>query len=502
VTIAAGSLYTVVSVVAPGFRIGIVNPGYRVGLEVVGLCALTFAAIVMVLPEDRDATPVRDGLVAALVILALSNVAFGVGPAVFDGRFDIDRGLGLYPWVAARHLAGAWFLAAALGRPRLGLKLTLSWALLSLFVVESLLVLIGDRLPVPVVIDATGTAVEVVEPVAHVALQLVPGMLFALGAWLAARLHRTTGSAVSRWLALALSVQVFAQLHEILYPAMLGPLITSADLLRLVAFLLLLVGSLAQVRNLYRARSSTVRLQQRDLDHHADLVARLSRAQEQEEVFRSIVTHELATPIATIRNYADLIAAQLPAGRSAAVDQAVASMRREADALLELVGRIDELRWSDHEGFSCQLRPLRILPLLDDARRFVESLDAGRNVLVRCPDLRVLADPVRLGQLLRNVLVNAVRFAPPGTPIELHGSVDADGFELAVEDHGPGIPADERGLVLRRAGRGRNAIGTEGRGLGLYLAQQIAIGHGGSLHLGDRLGGQGTSVRIRLQVAT
>jgi len=494
--------YTVLSLAVPAARLEMASPSARVVIEVVGVCALLFAAVVLALPGERDLPPACHTIVAALVVIALANAAFGIGPYAGSGRLPGDHGLAFYPWVAARHVAGLLFIVAAVQRPRLGLRLTLGWALFAFLTIELLVIAGRDGLVAPVTISAAGTSLTIVEPLAHIVLQAVPGVLFAVGSWLAGRLYRTTGTLVLLWVSLALALQVYAQLHEILYPALLGPIVTSADALRLSAFAFLLAGAVVQLRHLYATRSRTVRVQASDIHHHSRLVDELGGFAEKEELFRSIVTHELATPIAAIRNYSELIAAKIPQPHSAELKGALNDMQTEANGLLELVGRIDELRDLTREEFTCELRAVRIRPLLVEAQRFVEGLDTSHAVLVDCADDRVLADPVRLGQLLRNLLMNAVRFSPSGTPIRIIGRRFQDDFEVTMIDCGPGIPAGERTMVLRRSVRGRNAVGTEGLGLGLYLAEKIALGHGGSLHLADGPEATGTEVVVKLQVAT
>jgi signal transduction histidine kinase len=494
------AIVTLLVLLFPATRVALVSPSSRIALEMLGLSALVVAAVILSLPDEEDRPTGRDGLVAALVTMALANVAFGVGPALLGARFEIDRGLALYPWIAARNLAGAWFILAAFGRPRRGLAVTLGWAILALVAVESVLIGVGDRLSVPVQLSADATAVVVVDPVAHVLLQVVPAALFAVGSWLAGRLHLRTDSVIARWVSLALLLQSFAQVHEIIAPAMLGPVITSADLFRLSAFALLLAGSFLHLRGLYRSRAFTVRAQQSDLRAHTDLIARLSAAAEQEQLFRAIVSHELATPIATVRAFSELLAARLPEPRGESIDEALEGLRGEATRLLELVGRLDELRDLEHAEFDCALRPVRIVPILEESLGFIRGLEGRSRIRLEAVDLRVLADPVRFGQLLRNLLVNAVRFSPPSSPVDVTGSPDSEGrYEVTVRDRGPGIPVEERELVLLRSARGSNAVGTEGRGLGLWMADRIAVAHGAPLSIEDAADG-GACIRVRLEV--
>lgn len=501
-TLAAGLVYTLATVWAPGLRVAMAAPDLRVVIEVSGLLFVLFAALVLSLPGEIDVRPARDAFVAALVVLAVANAVFAVGPFVAAERLTVDRGLAFYPWISARYISGLLFIAAGLERPRLGLARML-WASLALLAaVELALIGLATWLPVLVVIDlaAAGQAVHVVAPVGHALAQAVPGLLFGLGSVLAGRLYRSSRAPLYLWLSLSLAVQVVTQVHEILYPAILGPIITSADLLRILAFTLLLTGAVVQLRRLYRSRSRAVRVQQADLDRQAVLVDELHSFAETEADFRGLVSHELSTPIAAIRAFAHVLSASARPDDPPRVRRAVTGIETEARRLTELVGRMDELRDLELSGFRCDLRPVRIRSIVADAVQFVDGLPGNHPVELRTSDVRVSADPVRLGQLLRNVLTNAVRYSPPGAPIEIEGAPDGDRYWLRIVDHGPGIPPEDRQRVLRRYARGTVADGDEGSGLGLYLAARIAQAHGGDLYL-DSAVGAGTVVTVRLRVA-
>lgn len=497
---AAGAVVTAVVVWVPGARIELDAPGLRVALEVVGFCLVLLAALSLSLPSPLDVRPARDLFVAALVVLVAANAIFAVLPVVSDGRVAVDRGLGFYPWMAGRLVAGALFIAAGLERPRLGLARSVVLGLVALVLVEGLLVATGTRLPVPVVlVDGDPLQVRVVAPRTHAAIEAVAAGLFALGARYALRLHRRSRAPAHRWLAVGLSLQVYAHLHEILFPAILGPVVTTADAFRLAAFTALAVGAVIQIRDLYRSRTRAVVSQREDLSRQAAIVERLARFARQEQDFRTIVTHELATPIAAIHAYAHVLrrhAADTPP----AVRRAVEAIAQEARRLEELAARMDELRDSEAASFDADLRPVRVGPLVADAVRFAEGLLGAHPVTARCDDDRVLADPLRLGQALRNVLSNAARYSPVGSPITIRGRRVGDRYELAVEDRGPGIPSEERTQVLDRYVRGSTAAGHDGAGIGLYVAARIAEAHGGSLRIDDVPDG-GACVVVDLAVA-
>ncbi len=99
----------------------------------------------------------------------------------------------------------------------------------------------------------------------------------------------------------------------------------------------------------------------------------------------------------------------------------------------------------------------------------------------------------RLKTAVRNLLDNAAKFGPPGTPVQvrLHAG------ELTVRDHGPGIPPGDLPHVFDRFYRAASARGVPGSGLGLAIVRQVAEGHGGTVRAADAAGG-GTLVRFRV----
>jgi len=88
-------------------------------------------------------------------------------------------------------------------------------------------------------------------------------------------------------------------------------------------------------------------------------------------------------------------------------------------------------------------------------------------------------DVVQFAQVVTNLLSNAAKFSPPGSPIDVAVTQAGGWVDISVTDRGPGIAADDLGLVFRKYGR-TDPLGN-GTGLGLYLARQIARSHGGDI---------------------
>lgn len=505
-TVAVGGAYTLAVVALPHLGVVARDVSVRVAIEVGGFFLLSFAALILAAVRDDERQTARSAFVTGLVVMAVTNAMFGLALSL-----DVYRpsgGVAYYPWVVGRSLAGLLFALAAAGRLRLGVGRTLIAGLAVLAALDTAVIVFSERLVSVVrLVEAAGAlpTVVVAAPGVHVGLQSVPGLLFLLAAWLAARSYRRSRSPLFFALSLALMVQSFTQLHEVLHPALLGPIITSADALRVWSFLLLAGGALLEARRLFVDQTATLHSQGHDLRAHDALAEELTRLVEREQDFQAIVSHELATPVAAIRAFAHVVAASVGDPLSVRVRQAIRGIRSESGRLSELVSRIDELRDLELTEFRCDPQPMLLRPLLTEAAAFVKGLPGDHAATVRGPEnVRVWADPVRFGQAIRNVLGNAARYSPPETAITIEVEPASRGrIRIAVTDQGRGIPADERESVLGRYTRGRRTRGEEGVGLGLYVASRIAGAHGGRLRIEDPLdpGAAGTRVVIELRAA-
>lgn len=498
--VAALAVYTVLTVTVPALQFAWYSPDSRIVLETLGLTVSLFTAMALMLPEEGDAAPPRGAFVAALVPLGVSNAVFGVLPFVLSTRIA-GGASSFYPWLTSRYLAAILFIVAGVGRPRLGVGRYLMVTFAALAAIDVVVLVVGDGLPVPEGVPGTGVPIDTDTIRRGVLVAIAPAVLFAVAAWLSFRVFARTYSRIHLWLTVALCTQVFTQLHEVLYPAVLGPVITSADVLRILVLLLLLCGAVLKVRRLFVDRGAALVRQSEELATQRELMQAMTQFAEREETFRSMVVHELATPIATLRAFAHVLGRHVEQAPPE-VRQAQRAITTESGRLQRLVDRMEELRSIEDPDLRLERSPVRLRPLLEELARYVSGLPGDHHAIVDSDDVRVHVDPVRLGQALRNIVTNAVTYAPDGSPILMTGQVCPDGrVEIAVEDRGPGIPADDRAGVLRKYGRGRRHDGG-GAGLGLYLAERIARAHGGELRIDDGARGSGTRVALLVERAT
>jgi PAS domain S-box-containing protein len=209
------------------------------------------------------------------------------------------------------------------------------------------------------------------------------------------------------------------------------------------------------------------------------------------EDFISIAAHELRSPLATV--YARIQLAERRLARAEpeldTVRLDVSQVRLAADRLRILIDRLlDTSRISSGR--------LALERDKTDVGELVRSITAplsensGREIVVRPvdgPAIIANIDSVRVGEVVENLLENAIKYTPAGSPIEVDLRSNGREVSVAVSDHGPGIPPDEVERIFEPFHSANTKLG--GVGLGLHVAREIAQLHGGSLEVDGADGG-------------
>ena len=223
-----------------------------------------------------------------------------------------------------------------------------------------------------------------------------------------------------------------------------------------------------------------------------------ARTEELRSTLLSTVSHDLRTPLAAITGAASAL-------REGAADTDAAQRGELLDTIVEEASRLERLLANLLEMTrleSAGVEPKREWVPLEEIvgavlTRFETQLE-GREVRVELPDdlPLVAADPTLLEQLVLNLVENATKYTPPGSPIELRARLREGSLVLEVADRGPGFPPGTETRVFEKFYRGVHA-GVPGAGLGLAIAMAIAQLHGGTLVAENRAGG-GALLRLVL----
>jgi signal transduction histidine kinase len=213
----------------------------------------------------------------------------------------------------------------------------------------------------------------------------------------------------------------------------------------------------------------------RDVTEQAEL-------EQQKDEFLSLVAHELRTPVTVIRGYAQLMQRRTPDERLAGP---LSVMGRQVDQLVALIDELLDLSRVQTGSLEVNPVPLDYAELVQGVAEDVRVLHAGRRIELDVPpSLLVMADPIRLRQVLVNLLDNAAKYGPEESAITVQASLQGGACVTTVCDGGPALPADQREHIFTRfyrASEGNRAA--SGLGIGLYLARAIVEQHGGRIWL-------------------
>lgn len=226
------------------------------------------------------------------------------------------------------------------------------------------------------------------------------------------------------------------------------------------------------------------------------MAAELEQARGAERAFLLSVSHDLRTPLTSIRGYAEAITDGTiddsdPEERA----RAAAVIASEARRLERLVRDLLDLARLNTRQFSLHPRDCDAASVVrETAEGFAPAAaDLGLALRVATEPRSLLAclDPERLGQIVANLVENALKFA--GSSVEITVAPAGAGFELAVVDDGPGIPPEEALRVFERLHTVRRSPGRSvGTGLGLAIVRELAQAMGGTTRLESPAGGCGS----------
>jgi signal transduction histidine kinase len=226
-----------------------------------------------------------------------------------------------------------------------------------------------------------------------------------------------------------------------------------------------------------------------------DMAVQMDSAFTAQRAFVADASHELRTPLAALRGQVDVLRRALPE-QPADADRLAASMRRELARLSRLVDDLLVLARLDAIGpAALSSRSIDVCSVAEDVCAQIGALPSARGRDIRfqpAARVRVVADDVRLHQVLLNLLANAVEHTPAGGCVTLCVAASAEGAHIEVHDTGPGIPEEQLPNIFDRFYRAdgtRRHTDGGGAGLGLAIARAIVEAHGGEIRAANQRGG-------------
>lgn len=206
------------------------------------------------------------------------------------------------------------------------------------------------------------------------------------------------------------------------------------------------------------------------------------------------IAHELRTPLSVVQGRIEgLLDGVYPRD-----DSRLGEVLEETRLLARLVEDLGTLAHSERGSLGLQKEPTDLVALFADAARSLASEAAGRGVTVQVEDAAdiplVDVDPLRIREVATNLIANAIRHSNGGTDVSVGTERLADRIVVRVRDNGPGIAAGELARIFDRFHRGGRS---QGSGLGLSIARNLVVAHGGEIAAASEVG-RGTTVTFTL----
>jgi len=235
------------------------------------------------------------------------------------------------------------------------------------------------------------------------------------------------------------------------------------------------------------------------LDQEREQVAHLQQLDSLKDEFVALVSHELRTPLTSIRGYTELLLDDDPVDEQRTFLEVI---DRNASRLLSLVNDLLLLAAIQSGKLVLESAALEVDDLLGDAGMTAGPLAAAKGIELQLElsgGLRTVGDRSRLGQVLDNLISNAIKFTPEGGTVRLGAAREGGHLRISVSDSGIGIPKADHAQMFERFFRASSAraAAVPGTGLGLAITRGIVESHGGTIDF-ESEEGAGTTFSIRL----
>jgi two-component system CheB/CheR fusion protein len=240
-----------------------------------------------------------------------------------------------------------------------------------------------------------------------------------------------------------------------------------------------------------------------DIQARKEAEEQLRAADARKERFLATLAHELRNPLAPLRNALEIL--KHPGVSPSTAEAARATMERQLSHAVRLVDDLLDVSRINRDALELRLETCDIGSVVAQAvetvRPFVEA--GGHPLRVSLPDgpLVLRADPVRLAQMISNLIHNSCKFSDPGKPIYLSARKDAGRVVISVRDEGIGFVPEDRERLFEMFTQLAPAPSRsrDGLGVGLSIVRRLAEMHGGRVEASSDGPGRGSEFRVTLQ---
>ncbi|MEH6408306.1 MAG: HAMP domain-containing sensor histidine kinase, partial [Leeuwenhoekiella sp.] len=232
-------------------------------------------------------------------------------------------------------------------------------------------------------------------------------------------------------------------------------------------------------------------------------IQKLKEEEKRKEDFLKLVSHELKTPVTSVKGYVQLLLSMINSSTDRSIDSIPlkSSLERidsQVTRLTRLISELLDLSRLEESKLELKKEIFEISELVENTIKDIKLSSGQANIVAsyKC-ECNVFADKDRIGQVLINFITNAIKYSPNNKNIiiELYRS-DADNIAVSVTDQGIGIERENQSKIFDRFFRvsGKNEETYAGFGIGLYLAKDIVERHKGTVEVQSKIGAGSTFI--------
>ena len=215
------------------------------------------------------------------------------------------------------------------------------------------------------------------------------------------------------------------------------------------------------------------------------------KLEQQKDDFIGIASHELKTPVTSIKAYTELLQEMCNEGDYTSGATLVKKLSGQVDRLIELVHALLDTTRIAGGGLTLDLEVFDLKKLVEEsAENLQQTTNLCHIIVLPKKEILINADRERVGQVLTNLISNAIKYSPAGGNIIINYSQTAEGIEVSVKDEGIGISKEMQTKVFDRFFRVDDVSSNTypGMGLGLYITIHIIQRHGGRMWMESKKG--------------
>jgi len=239
---------------------------------------------------------------------------------------------------------------------------------------------------------------------------------------------------------------------------------------------------LLKVKTFYRIYEQNRKLSEMQLALMEEIEYR-KRAELKKDEFISVASHELKTPLSSIKGYLQLLERNIDKGNMPTLKMQLQKVQRQTEKLNILIADLLDVSKIESGKLQLQKKEFYIDELINEVVKMLQQLNPRYNIIVKgSTGIKVLADEMRIEQVIINLLTNAIKYSPGKSDVIITTQIFKDKLSVAVKDFGIGMPEEHLEQVFEKFYRvATSSLRFQGLGMGLYISREIIIRHGGEI---------------------